>query len=58
MDVPKVRCAVEFLGDIETIVLNKMRKTEKGVADYEQYDEGEIKFVESNGKSLGKIIEI
>ncbi|XP_954506.1 LOW QUALITY PROTEIN: uncharacterized protein TA19460 [Theileria annulata] len=49
MDVPKVRCAVEFLGDIETIVLNKMRKTEKGVADYEQYDEGEIKFVESNG---------
>ncbi|KAK2197195.1 bifunctional Vacuolar sorting protein 39-Transforming growth factor beta receptor-associated domain 2/Vam6-VPS39-TRAP1 family/Citron homology (CNH) domain/Protein kinase-like domain superfamily [Babesia duncani] len=35
MDVPKVQCAVEFLGDIETIVLNKIRKTEKGVADYE-----------------------
>lgn len=38
LEVPKVKCAVEVFGDVATIVNNKIRKREKGVADYETLD--------------------
>ncbi|ORM39626.1 uncharacterized protein BXIN_0086 [Babesia sp. Xinjiang] len=48
VDVGKVQCAVEILGDIETIVLNKINRTEKGVADYEQNDNWDTVLGESD----------
>ncbi|CDR95803.1 hypothetical protein, conserved [Babesia bigemina] len=52
VDVGKVQCAVEILGDIETIVLNKINRTEKGVADYEQNENWEAVLGESSGEDL------
>ncbi|GIX66127.1 Vam6/Vps39-like protein [Babesia caballi] len=48
--VGKVQCAVEILGDIETIVINKINRTEKGVADYEQNENYEGSLRESSGR--------
>ncbi|GFE53730.1 kinase domain containing protein, putative [Babesia ovis] len=52
VDVGKVQCAVEILGDIETIVLNKINRTEKGVADYEQNDNWDTVLGESDDEDL------
>ncbi|AFZ80432.1 hypothetical protein BEWA_032850 [Theileria equi strain WA] len=57
-NVPKSRCAVEFMGDLETILLNKIRRTEKGVADYEQQEEVDIKFCDSDDDNLGSLNDI
>lgn len=40
---------MEILGDIETIVLNKINRTEKGVADYEQNEKWDAMLCESSG---------
>ncbi|GBE59698.1 TGF beta receptor associated related, putative [Babesia ovata] len=55
VDVGKVQCAVEILGDIETIVLNKINRTEKGVADYEQNENWEAVLGESSGNDAGEL---
>ncbi|EDO06885.2 uncharacterized protein BBOV_IV005240 [Babesia bovis T2Bo] len=52
IDVGKVQCAVEILGDIETIVLNKINRTEKGVADYEQNDNWDMVLGDSEDDDL------
>ncbi|KAK1442069.1 hypothetical protein BgAZ_400990 [Babesia gibsoni] len=52
IDVGKAQCAVEILGDIETIVLNKINRTEKGVADYEQNENWDALVGESSEEDL------
>lgn len=52
IDVGKAQCAVEILGDIETIVLNKINRTEKGVADYEQNEKWDAMLCESSEEDL------